>query len=168
MKLNICLLLLLLLILNVSSDNSGSFCLCALKNVLKEYALLTTDRVPPRYHSSNVNDIGFYVVPSSWKGVNNATWIELDAMINAPSGMYTHISIDGINAINNGLGLDSLRSSHLADIITEYRSIINQVDIYHQYIIQNRTQTCLDQRKKSVIGFDLKSKWQQFFVPRSN
>ena len=71
--------------------NSASFCLCALKNVLKDYALLSTDRIPPRYHSSNINDIGFYVVPSKWKPVNNATWIELGAMINAPSrNVYTY------------------------------------------------------------------------------
>ena len=89
-------------------------------------------------------------------------------MINAPSGMYTHISLDGINPINNGLLLDNLRSSHLADIITEYRLIINKVEIYHQNLIQNRTKTCLDQTRKSLVGFDLRSKWQQFFIPRLN
>jgi hypothetical protein len=94
----------LLFLSNVSSEtSSASFCLCAFKSVLKEYALLSTDRLPPRYRSSNKNDIGFYVLPSKWKAVNNATWIELGAMINAPSEMYTHISLDGINPINNGL-----------------------------------------------------------------
>ena len=43
-------------------------------------------------------------------------------------GMYTHISLDGIDPINDGLSLDNLRSAHLADIMTEYRSIINKVE----------------------------------------
>jgi len=167
MKYSVYLLFLFLLKL-VSSDTSASFCLCTLKNVLKHYALISTDRVPPRYRSSNENDIGFYVVPSKWKAVNDATWIELGEMINAPGGMYTYISIDGINPINNGLSLDNIRSSHLADIITEYRLIIDKVDLYHENIIRNRTQTCLNENKKSVIGFDLKNKWKQFFVPRFN
>jgi hypothetical protein len=160
--------LLILLLKNVLNDNSASFCLCTLKNILKNYALISTERIPPRYRSSNENDIGFYVVPSKWKAVNNATWIELGEMINAPTGMYTHISIDGINPINNGLALNNIRSAHLADIITEYRSIIDKVDLYHENIIRNRTQTCLNQKKKSVIGFDLKNTWKQFFVPRLN
>jgi hypothetical protein len=167
MKYLICFLLLLLLP-NVLSDNSASFCLCALKTVLKDYALMTTDRIPPRYRSSNKNDIGFYVVPSKWKAVNDATWSELGAMINAPTGMYTHISLDGINPINDGLALDSRRSSHLADIMTEYRLMMNNVDIYHENIIKNRTKTCEVQEKKSIIGFDLKNTWKQFFAPRAN
>ncbi len=160
--------LLLIFYSNVLSDKSSSFCLCTLKNILEEYALMSTNHLPPRYISSNKNDIGFYVVPSRWKPVNDATWIELRAMINAPSGMYTHISLDGINPINNGLPFDNLRSSHLADIITEYRSIIDRVTIYYQNLIENRTKTCLDQTRKSLVGFDLKSKWQQFFIPRLN
>jgi len=160
--------LLILFLSNVSSNTSPSFCLCTLKNVLKEYTLLSTNRIPPRYRSSYKNDIGFYVVPSKWKAVNNATWLELGAMINAPLGMYTHISLDGIHPINNGLALDSIRSSHLADIMAEYRSMMDKVDLYYEEIIQNRTQTCLDQTKHSVIGFDLKNKWAQFFVPRVN
>jgi len=166
MKYSICLLILFLL--NVSSNSSPEFCLCTLKHVLKDYTLLSTDRIPPRYHSSYKNDIGFYVVPSKWKAVNNATWSELGAMINAPSGMYTHISLDGIHPINNGLTLDSLRSSHLADIMAEYRSIMDKVNIYHEHLIENRTSTCSNENNKNIIGFGLKSKWEKFFVPRSN
>jgi len=105
------LLLLLLIFSNVSSDEYSSFCLCTLKNILEEYALFTTDRFPPRYHSSIKQDIGFYIKTSSnWKPVNNATWIELSLMINTPLGMYTYISLDGIHSINNGLQLDCQRS----------------------------------------------------------
>jgi hypothetical protein len=67
---------------------------------------MSTDRIPPRYRSSNKNDIGFYVVLSQWEILNDATWIELGKMINASSGMYTHISLDGIHPINNGLLFD--------------------------------------------------------------
>ena len=70
----------------------------------------------------------FYLVPTRWKPMNNATWTELGAMINAPSDMYTHISLDGIHPLNDGSTLDSLRSAHLADILTEYRSILDKVD----------------------------------------
>jgi hypothetical protein len=86
-------------------------------------------------------------------------------MINAPSGMYTHISLDGIHPVYNGLALDNLRPSHLADIMTEYRLIIDKVNFYHETLILNRTETCSNQKKKSIVGFDLKSKWQQFFLP---
>jgi hypothetical protein len=159
---------LILLLSIVSSDDSPSFCLCTLKDLLKDYALLTTDRTPPRYHSSLDNDIGFYVVPSNWKAVNNATWIEIGVMLNAPEGMYTQISLDGINPINDGSSLDGLRSAHLADIIADYRSIISKVEFYHENIIKNRTPKCLEQTKKSAVGSDIKNKWQQFFLPPSN
>jgi hypothetical protein len=66
MLFSIYLLLLLLLILpNVSTDNSISFCLCALKDILEEYALFTTDCLLPRYYSSFKQDIGFYIGTSS-------------------------------------------------------------------------------------------------------
>ena len=97
MKLSICLVIFLFL-LDVSSENSASFCLCALKSALKDYALLATDRNPPRYRSSDPRDIGFYVVPSQWKPVNNATWMELGTMINAPSAMYTRDVHSGTTA----------------------------------------------------------------------
>jgi hypothetical protein len=160
--------LLILFFGNTLSDTSASFCLCALKSVLKDYALLSTDRLPPRYHSAIKNDIGFFVLSNKWKAVNNATWIELGSMINAPEGMYTRISLDGINPINNGLSLDGLRSAHLTDIITGYRLIIDKVNIYHTNIIRNRTKTCSNENKKSVLGFSLRNKWEQFFVPRTN
>ncbi|CAF1069369.1 unnamed protein product [Adineta steineri] len=160
--------LLILFIFNVSTDNSPSFCLCALKDVLKDYALLTTDRNPPRYYSSDPNDIGFYILPSKWKPVNNATWSELGAMINAPSGMYTYISLDGIHPLDNGLTINSFRSAYLADILAEYRLITDKVETYHENMIKSRTETCLQQSKKSVIGSDLKDKWARFFVPPVN
>lgn len=163
MKFFVYLLIFLFLLINVSCDNSASFCLCALKNVLEDYTLLTTNVIPPRYRPSVSNDIGFYVVPSKWKAVNDATWNELGAMINAPEGMYTHISLDGIKPVNNGLSLDSLRSSHLADIITQYRLMINKVHLYHENIIKNRTKTCSNQEKQPFVGFDLFNKWKQFF-----
>jgi hypothetical protein len=151
---------------NVSSDTSSSFCLCALKNILEEYALFTTDRIPPRYHSLFDNDIGFYIkVHSNWKSVNDATWIELSGMINAPSGMYTHISLDGIHSINNGLQLDNLRSAYLADIITDYRSLMNYIENFHENVIKSRSRLCMNEKEKQII--DEKSsqnKWRQFFL----
>jgi hypothetical protein len=154
---------------SVSSDTSSSFCLCALKPVLEEYALFTTDRLPPHYHSSFQNDIGFYIrVDSIWKPVNDATWIELASMINAPSGMYTYISINGINPINNGLQLDGLRSAHLADIITAYRSFMDYVNIFHENVIKTRSRTCtMETQKQSIVDKSDQNTWQQFFVPRS-
>ena len=160
--------LLLFIFPNISSDVSlSSFCLCALKDVLEEYSLFTTDRLPPRYHSSFENDIGFYIgTNSNWKPVNDATWIDLSDMINAPSGMYTRISLDGIHPINNGLTLDNLRSAHLADIITAYRSIINYVDAFHERVIQRRTETCMiENEKQSINGKSSRNNWQQFFLP---
>lgn len=53
----------------------------------------------------------------------------------------------------------------LTDIITEYRTII---DIYHENIIKNQIKTCLDQTRKSIVGFDLINKWKQFFIPHLN
>lgn len=164
MKYIIILFFLIINVLSDSSSSSSSFCLCALKDILRDYALLSTDRIPPRYRPLNENDIGFYVVPSKWKPVNNATWIELGRMINAPEGMYTHISIDGIKPIYTGLALDNIRSTHLADIITEYRLIINQINIYHENLIQNRSKTCSNQENKSYVGFGLLNKWKQFFL----
>jgi hypothetical protein len=93
--------LFLFILANISSDTpSSSFCLCTLKRVLEEYALFVTDNLPPRYHSSYNNDIGFNVgQPSHWKLVNNASWIELSAMINAPKAMYTHISLHDVHPV---------------------------------------------------------------------
>jgi hypothetical protein len=73
-------------------------------------------------------------VLSRWKSVNKAIWIELSEIINTPSRMYTHISIDWINPVNVGSALNSIRSSHLADIITQYRT---SIDIYHGNIIKD-------------------------------
>ena len=152
---------------NVFADQfSPSFCLCALKSILEDYALMSTDRQPPRYRSSNGNDIGFYVISAQWKPVNDATWIEIGKIINHPSGIYSQISLDGIQPINNGLPLDNLRSAHLADIFAEYRFILDKVHIYHQNLIENRTKTCLDQQRKSSLGFQFNGngKWKQVFI----
>ena len=139
-----------------------------MRPVLEEYALFTTDRIPPRYRSSFMNDIGFYVrIPSNWKPVNDATWMELASMINAPSGMYNHVSIDGIHPINNGLQLDGLRSAHLADIITADRSIIDFVQMFHENVIKSRTQTCMmETQPQSMVGKSSQHAWQPFFLPR--
>jgi hypothetical protein len=64
--------------------------------------------------------------------------------------------------------LINLRSSHLADIIAEYRLIIDKVQIYHENLIENRTKICSDQTRKPLVGFDLKNKSQQFYIPRFN
>lgn len=154
--------ILFLIIPTISTDESTSFCLCALKTALEEYALFTTDRLPPRYHPLHKEDIGFYIQTSSdWKPVNSATWVELSSMINEPTGMYTKISLDGIHPINNGLQLDSLRSAYLADIITAYRSLINYIDVFHENIIKRRSGLCkMENEQEGKSSLD---NWRQFF-----
>ncbi|CAF1215727.1 unnamed protein product [Adineta ricciae] len=149
MKFNLCLLILLLLHHYVSTEESPKFCLCVLKSILQEYSLLTTDRLPPRYRPLNPADIGFYVVPSRWKPVNNATWSELAAMINAPTGMYSHISINRKDPLQNGLQLNSRQTAYLADIVADYQSMMYKVDLYHEKIIQNHTKSCSQEVKSN-------------------
>ncbi|UJR29495.1 hypothetical protein I4U23_010709 [Adineta vaga] len=161
MKVIICFLILFLQY--ISTENSPEFCLCTLKSVLQEYSLFTTDRRPPRYRPLNQNDIGFFVVPSRWKAVNNATWIELGAMINAPLGMYSHISIDGENPIQNGLLLGSRQTAHLGEILAEYRLMMDKVTNYYEKIIRNNTKSCLQVTNSNQINFDSNNQWQKYF-----
>jgi hypothetical protein len=159
-------LLLLTIFTNVSSDQSSSFCLCALKDILEEYALFTTDRLPPRYHSLIGEDIGFFIgISSQWKPVNEATWIELSAMINAPSGMYTHISLDGIHPVNDGLQLDNRRSVYLAELIAAYRSLMSYVENYHKNVLQSRSGLCMMEQEQTMGGKFSRNQWQQFLLP---
>ena len=158
-----------LILSHVSGDvPSPSFCLCALRNLLEDYAMFTINRLPPRYRPSSRSDIGFYVASSSsssWKPVNNATWVDLSSMINAPSGMYTRISLDGLEPVNNGLSLSGLRSAYLAEIIASYRAIIDQVNRFHENVLKSRTETCLMEteeetsRPKTLV----RNKWQKYF-----
>ena len=86
-------------------------------------------------------------------------------MINAPSGMYTRISLDGVHPVNNALQLDSLRSAHLADIITTYRLYIDSVNIFHERLIKNRTDTCTIEKDNQIL--DQKSnenQWKKLFL----
>ena len=128
MRFCVCLLIFSLILSNVSGEiPSPSFCLCALRNLLEDYAMFTTTRLPPRYRPSSRSDVGFYVASlssSSWKPVNNATWMDLSSMINAPSGMYTRISLDGIDSVNNGQSIPSggilVLASNSANYQTKY------------------------------------------------
>ena len=161
-----------LILSNVSGEiPSPSFCLCALRNLLEDYAMFTTTRVPPRYRPSSRSDVGFYVASlssSSWKPVNNATWMDLSSMINAPSGMYTRISLDGIDSVNNGLSLSGLRSAYLAEIIASYRAIIGQVNRFHENILKSRTEICLLETEGETSRVEplIRNKWQKYFWDR--
>lgn len=139
----------LLICIKLSVSNQSSFCLCTLKQILEDYALITTDIPPPRYRSSNKNDIGFYINSPEWIKVNDATWLELSQMINSPQGIYSQISLDGKSSIKNGLLLDNIRSAYLADLIAQYRFIINQIRFSAEKILQNRTKQCFHQMRNS-------------------
>jgi hypothetical protein len=150
---------------SAATDPSASFCLCTMKTLLEEYALHTVERSPPRYWPSFTNDIGFYVKTSSvWKPVNNATWIELATMIKAPMGIYTRISLDGLNPVNDGLLLNGVRSAHLAEIIRSYREIINDIEQFHDHVIRSRTASCLlSNRADTTSSRSNRNNWQYFF-----
>jgi hypothetical protein len=158
-----------LILSNVSCEvPSPSFCLCALKDLLEDYAMFTINRLPPRYRPSSRNDIGFYVASSSlssWKPVNNATWVDLSSMINAPSGMYTRISLDGVEPVNNGLSLSGLRSAYLAEIIASHRAIIDQVNRFHEHILKSRTERCRVETEEETSRAEplIRNKWQKYF-----
>ena len=153
-------ILYLLICIELIASNDSSYCLCTLKKILEDYALITTDIPPPRYRSFDKNDIGFYINSSGWKKINDATWIELSEMINSPLGMYSQISVDGINPIENGLLFDNIRSSYLADLVTQYRFILDQSRFFYEKILQNRTNQCLN----SFRGSEMKSKWKKYFL----
>ena len=159
-----CLSVLLVNWSSVSTDSSSpSFCLCALKDLLEDYALFTLTDSPPRYRSQFSDDIGFFIVgPSSqWKPVNNATWMDIASMSKSVRGLYSHISLDGRTPLNDGLLLNGLRSAFLAEILTAYRTLISQVDQFHEHVISSRTQTCLWATRDQSTGN--RNDWRQFF-----
>lgn len=133
-----------------------SFCLCALRELLEDYAMFAVNEDPPRYRSIFPNDVGFYIRTSShWKEVNNATWSDLSLMIKEPRGMYARISLDGVQPINNGVLLNSARSAYLGEIIAAYRSLMQYIDSFHERVIQSRVQSCSPRNDQNS--------WRDFF-----
>lgn len=138
-----------------ASSSDSSFCLCALKDLLEDYALFSVSDSPPRYRSKFFDDIGFFIgVASHWKPVNNATWMDISSLIRSPQGIYSHISLDGRTSVNDGLLLNGVRSAFLAELITAYRSILNQVNQFHERVISSRSNACLQETRDP---------WRRFF-----
>lgn len=157
--------ILLVSVFYVQSDSRISFCLCTIKDLLEEYALYTIDQDPPRYNSIFPDDLGFFIRSgSTWKPVNNATWLELFYMIKSPTGIYTEISLDGKQPVLNGLLVNGVRSAHLAAILADYRRIISNVNKFHERFMHSQLNRCSSHLlSKTEEDRSPKDYWKSYF-----